>query len=242
MMKKILLTLVLGIFIVTLASASLPAVEQNVCIQIKTILNTSSVNISTITYPNETTLFLNKDMTKNALTFNYTFCGTDTIGIYIYDYFDAEEEVYVNDFEVTPTGFILETSDSLLYIIILIATFILFLAFLYPAIKLPYANIPQADGSITKINKTKYFKLLSIWFAYGFFMWFLQTLNAISTNFIKLTYLSNFITDIFTYSQWFSVGITFLILAILFIELWKDIILSQTIKRYGKAFLDGRLQ
>ena len=242
MMKKIILTIILGIFLITLASASLPAVEQNVCIQIKTILNTSSVNISTITYPNETTLFLNKDMTKNALTFNYTFCGTDTIGIYIYDYFDAEGKVYVNDFEVTPTGFILETSDSLLYIIILIATFILFLAFLYPAIKLPYANIPQADGSITKINKTKYFKLLSIWFAYGFLMWFLQTLNAISINFIKLTYLTNFITNIFTYSQWFSVGITFLILIILFIEVWKDIILSQTIKRYGKAFLDGRLQ
>ena len=241
-MKKILLTIILGIFLITLASASLPAVEQNVCIQIKTILNTSSVNISTITYPNETTLFLNKDMTKNALTFNYTFCGTDTIGIYIYDYFDAEGKVYVNDFEVTPTGFILETSDSLLYIIILIATFILFLAFLYPAIKLPYANIPQADGSITKINKTKYFKLLSIWFAYGFLMWFLQTLNAISINFIKLTYLTNFITNIFTYSQWFSVGITFLILIILFIEVWKDIILSQTIKRYGKAFLDGMLQ
>ena len=241
-MKKILLTIMLGIFLISLASASLPEVEQNVCIQIKTILNTDWVNISSLTYPNETTLFLNEEMTKNALTFNYTFCGTDTTGNYIYDYFDAEGKVYVNDFEVTPTGFILETSDSLLYIIILIATFILFLAFLYPAIKLPYANIPQADGSITKINKTKYFKLLSIWFAYGFFMWFLQTLNGISTSFIKLTYLSNFITNIFTYSQWFSVGITMLILIILFIEVWKDIILSETIKKHGKAFLDGRLQ
>ncbi len=241
-MKKILLTIMLGIVLITVVSASLGTFKQNDCVNIKTILNTTSVNISTISYPNETTLFLNQEMTKNALTFNYTFCGTDTIGTYIYDYFDTEGEVYVNDFEVTPTGFSLETSDSLLYIIILIATFTLFLAFLYPAIKLPYANIPQADGSITKINKTKYFKLLSIWFAYGFLMWFLQTLNAISTSFIKLTYLSNFITNIFKYSQWFSVGITFLILTILFIEFWKDVILSKTIKRYGKAFIDGRLQ
>ena len=145
-------------------------------------------------------------------------------------------------FEVTPTGFILETSESILYIIILISTFILFLAFLYPTITLPYSNRTEPDGSITKITKAKYLKLLSFWFAYGFLMWFLQTLNAISTNYITLTYLSNFITNIFTYSQAFSVGITFLILFIIMIEVWKDIILSKTIKKFGKAFSDGRLQ
>ena len=147
-----------------------------------------------------------------------------------------------SNFEVTPTGFSLETSESILYVIILIVTFILFLGFLYPAIKLPYSNRTNKDGSITKITKAKYLKLLSIWFAYGFFMWFLQTLNGISKSFITLTYLSNFITNIFIYSQWFSVGVTFLILIIMFIEIWKDIILSKTIKKYGKAFLDGRLQ
>ena len=145
-------------------------------------------------------------------------------------------------FQVTPTGTILDTSESMLYIIILIATFILFLAFLYPAITLPYSNKTNPDGSITRISRAKYLKLLSVWFAYGFLMWFLQTLNGISSSFITLTYLSNFITGIFTYSQWFSVGITFLILIIIFIEIWKDIILSKTIKRYGKAFMDGRIQ
>jgi len=147
-----------------------------------------------------------------------------------------------SDFEVTPTGTILETPESLLYIIILITTFILFLGFLYPAIKLPYSNKTNPDGSITKITRAKYLKLLSVWFAYGFLMWFLQILNGISKSFITLTYLSNFITNIFTYSQWFSIGITFLILTIILIEIWKDIILSNTIKRYGKAFLDERFQ
>ena len=73
-------------------------------------------------------------------------------------------------------------------------------------------------------------------------MWFLQTLNGVSTSYTTLTYLSNFITNIFRYSQWFSVGITYLILIIIFVEIWKDIILSKTIKKYGKAFVDGRLQ
>jgi len=126
--KKIILTIILGIFLISMASASLPPVEQNVCIQIKTILNTTSVNISTITYPNETTLFLNQDMTKNALTFNYTFCGTDTIGIYIYDYFDAELNTYVNDFKVTPDGKEFTTQNSISYLgFILIILFTFFL-------------------------------------------------------------------------------------------------------------------
>ena len=145
-------------------------------------------------------------------------------------------------FKVTPTGQALETSESLLYVVILIITFILFLGFLYPAIKLPYSNKTNKDGSITGITRAKYLKLLSIWFAYGFFMWFLQTLNGISKSFITLTYLSNFITNIFTYSQGFSLAVTFLILIIMFVEVWKDIIISKAIKRYGKAFIDKELQ
>ncbi len=249
-MKKIILTIILGIFLITLASASLNSLgtfKQNDCINIsQTCATCTYVNISSVSSNNDSNLISNVEMIDfGSGEWRYEFCNTsatgrhDVKGIGDVNGIDSSFAVY---FEVTPTGFLLETQDSLLYIIILITTFILFLAFLYPAIKLPYANIPQADGSITKINKTKYFKLLSIWFAYGFLMWFLQTLNAISINFIKLTYLSNFITNIFTYSQWFSVGITFLILIILFIEVWKDIILSQTIKRYGKVFLDGRLQ
>ncbi len=145
-------------------------------------------------------------------------------------------------FEITPTGLKLETSDSILLIIILIGTFILFLGFLYPAITLPYSNKTNEDGSITKVTKSKYLKLLSVWFAYGFLMWFLQTLNLISISFIKLSNLSNFITNIFIYSQGISVGITFLIIFIIMIETWKDIILSNTIKKFGRAFTDGRLQ
>ena len=145
-------------------------------------------------------------------------------------------------FEVTQTGLTLETSDSILLVVILIATFILFLGFLYPAITLPYSNKTHEDGSITRISKAKYLKLLSVLFAYGFLMWFLQTLNLISTSFIKLTNLTNFITNIFTYSQSLSVGITLLIIFIIFIETWKDIILSNTIKKFGKAFTDGGLQ
>jgi len=104
MNKKILVTIILGIFLIGFASASLGTFSQNQCVVIKTILNTSEVNISTISYPNGTTAISNKEMTKVARTFNYTFCDTNSLGTYNYDYFDAEGNTYVNSFEITPSG------------------------------------------------------------------------------------------------------------------------------------------
>ena len=250
-MKKILMVLLIGMFFISLASASisdLRSVHINDCIiLVQTCSDCTYNNLTSVSYPNRTTyaLFGEIAMAKFGTKYNYTFCETSELGEYLVDGhgdLGGTDTIWNYVFTVTPTGFTIDTSESLIYIIILIATFILFLSFLYPAIKLPYSNKTNKDGSITRLSKAKYLKLLSIWFAYGFLMWFLQTLNAISTSFIQLTYLSNFITNIFTYSQLFSVGITFLILIIVFIEIWKDIILSQTIKRFGKAFLDGRLQ
>ena len=248
-MKKILLILIIGIFFISFVSPvqqSMGTFKQGEEINLIQICdNCSYNNISTILYPNSSVIISNVTMTKDDTYYNYTFSDTSTLGNYIVNGFgdlDGVKTTWSYDFEVTSTGFILETADSLLYIIILIVTFILFLGFLYPAIKLPYSNKVNPDGSITGITRAKYLKLLSIWFAYGFFMWFLQTLNGISSSFIKLTYLSNFITNIFTYSQGFSLVVTFLILIIMFVEVWKDIIISKAIKRYGKAFIDKRLQ
>ena len=249
-MKKILLILIMSMFLISLVSAecSIPTVKQGDTIQLTQSCTDCSdgVNVTKIIFPNNTIAQLGQfEMTGNGSNYNLTFSNTDALGTYIY-YAEGNLSGVVFSqgctFEVTPTGFLLETSESLLYIIILLSTFLLFLGFLYPAITLPYSNKVEPDGSIRRIMKAKYFKLLSIWFAYGFLMWFLQTLNSISTSFISLDYLSNFITNIFTYSQLFSVVVTFLILTILFIETWKDIIISETIKRYGKALVNADLK
>lgn len=252
-MKKIFMALVLSIFLINLVSASISNIgtfPRNSCIELPQTCTTCSWNnISKIFIEgvsiNQTILLQEISMIKSGITYNYTFCDTSRDGEYIVEGhgdLDGTDDSWNYKFEITQTGFTLETSESILYIIILIITLILFLGFLFLAIKLPYSNKTNDDGSITRITRAKYLKLLSIWFAYGFFMWFLQTLNGISSSFIKLTYLSNFITNIFTYSQGFSLAVTFLILIIMFIEVWKDIIISKAIKRYGKAFIDKRLQ
>jgi hypothetical protein len=99
--------------IVPLASADLGTFQQNSPVEIKTILNTTSVNISTISYPNSTLIISNQAMTKNGLNFNYTFYNTSKLGTYIYSYFDAEGNVYVNSFTITPTGNIFNNALSI---------------------------------------------------------------------------------------------------------------------------------
>ena len=250
-MKNILLTLIFGVFILSFASAEIQTLgtfkqgeEINL---IQTCASCTFNNITSVLYPNSTEVIGNFEMTRTGSVYNFTLSSGNitSIGEYIVNGIgdlDGIDTVWNYNFFITPTGFDLETSESLLYIIILISTFILFLGFLYPAITLPYSNKVNKDGSITKIARAKYLKLLSIWFAYGFLMWFLQTLNLISISFIKLTNLTNFITNIFTYSFGISVGFTLFITFLILIESWKDIILSNTIKKFGKAFTDGRLQ
>ena len=249
-MKKLMLFLMLGVFLISFANAEIQTLgtfkqgeEINL---IQTCATCTFNNITSILSPNSSQIVGEQTMTKLGTVYNFTLSSTNTslVGEYIVNGFgdlDGTDTVWNYNLFVTPTGFTLETSDSILLIIILMATLILFLGFLYPAVTLPYSNKTNKDGSITRIAKSKYLKLLSIWFAYGFLMWFLQTLNLISTSFIKLTNLTNFITNIFTYSWGISVGFTLFITFLIFIETWKDIILSNTIKKFGKAF-PGKLQ
>lgn len=130
-MKKITSFLILGIFIIAFApfvNATLPDIASGDCISIKTILNSSSVNISTVSYPNSTMIIINEEMTKNAQTFNYSFCNTNELGNYIYDYFDNEGNVYVNDFNVTSTG---ESGTNLYLILLTCLAVIFFIASLF---------------------------------------------------------------------------------------------------------------
>lgn len=113
MKYKLILVMIIGLFLISFCSASLGTFKQGDCVDIKTILNTSAVTISSLNYPNSSTALGITEMEKNGLTFNYTFCNTSTLGNYNYDYNDSEGNVYVNDFLVTANGQIQSTSQGL---------------------------------------------------------------------------------------------------------------------------------
>jgi hypothetical protein len=105
--NKFSLIILIAVLIISLSGisfASLGTYKQNSCVQIKTILNASWVNISTISFPNSNLASSNKIMSKIGQTFNYSFCNTSIVGTYVYDYIDSNGDVYVNDFDITSTG------------------------------------------------------------------------------------------------------------------------------------------
>ena len=124
-MKKILLTIMLGIFLVTLASASLDSLgtfKQNDCLNIsQTCATCTYVNISSVSSNKNSNLLTNVEMTNfGSGEWRYEFCSTSEISRYdvkgIGDVSGVNSSFAVY-FDVTPSGFI----DTLgFYIVLLI--------------------------------------------------------------------------------------------------------------------------
>jgi hypothetical protein len=113
----VLMVIVLIFSLSPLVSASLGSFKQGDCVNIKTILNSSFANLSTVSYPDSSIALTGKLMTKRGYSFNYSFCNTSTLGTYIYDYNDDSGNVYVNDFIITPTGYQADTGKSMVMLI-----------------------------------------------------------------------------------------------------------------------------
>lgn len=129
MKNKYVLFMLLGILLIGTMSASLGTFKSGSCVDIKTILNTSAVTISSINYPNSLSALGIKPMTKKGLTFNYTFCDTYNLGTYNYDYNDTEGNVYVNSFEITSSGSSSSNISNYFWILIILTWGVAFVGF-----------------------------------------------------------------------------------------------------------------
>lgn len=92
----------------------------------QTVTNSTYCNLSKITYPNNSILNLNSQMTKSTNDYNYSFTP-DSLGEHSYVTCcnpDGTETCVGVSFEVTPTGYDITTSKS---IIILVGLAIMFL-------------------------------------------------------------------------------------------------------------------
>ena len=123
MKKTILLTIMLGIFLITLVSADLGTFEQTECVDLKGNLDAVNVSIS-VYFPNSTVAFENVQMVNvRGDIWEYNFCNTLVIGEYIYDYCDhGGNNCKENTFLITPSG----QSDNLgLYIILILIVYLI---------------------------------------------------------------------------------------------------------------------
>lgn len=150
--------------ILPMVSAELGTFKQNKCVELKTILNgTSWVNLSTVSYPNSTIIFINEEMTQNGPSYNYTFCNTDSIGVYVYDYYDDLGNIYSNDFIIAYLGQRLTTSNSIIYLIMFLVIFFVFGMVMFFISQLPSDNDKDPEGKLLSISYLKYLRS-GLWF------------------------------------------------------------------------------
>lgn len=139
------------------------------------------------------------------------------------------------EFKVTPSGKEIDTSQSVIYLIIMFAIFFFFVFNLFVAIITPYKDKLNAKGEIIELMPIKYIKLFAISMSYLFFILFLNSLVGLSENYIELLIFSGFIGFLFTIFMYMSYPFMVVILVIALFQVLIDIKNKRIIENLGSA-------
>jgi len=138
-MKRILITLLIGMFLFNIVSADgdIGIVKQWDCIDLYNYCPTCTyINLTAIQYPNQTISLMNLVMVKTNNNYVYNFCDTGELGGYSYTTCGDKATVLTCEdmtFESTPSGSLMKDGDSLvifgsLAVMIILSSVFLFLA------------------------------------------------------------------------------------------------------------------
>jgi len=132
-MKKILLTLIIGMFLINFISADgdIGIVKQWDCIDLYNYCPTCTyINLTAIQYPNQTVSTMNLAMTKTNKNYVYEFCDTGKLGGYSFTTCGDKATVLTCEdisFEVTPSGFV--WSNGLYFLLIALSVGVIILGY-----------------------------------------------------------------------------------------------------------------
>ena len=204
----------------------------------------SYVNLTNIQTPTTSNNY-NLAMQKSGTNFNYTINSSSELGCYSYTVCGDKSGTFICetiDFEVTPNGDQMETSQSLMYIILLVINLLFLTIFIILAVKIPYENEKTKDErgreSVVKVTKSKYLKIICVWFSIGLFLWFITIITGMVNNYISFQPLKDMIVNLYFFTQILSYCVSTGIVWLIFYNIWKDIILNKIILKEGKAILN----
>jgi len=230
-MKNKILLIIVGVLLITTMSASLGTFKKDECVNIKTILDTSEVNISTISYPNSSLALENVSMEKRGQTFIFSFCNTSDLGTYIYDYYDGVTgDTYVNDFVITRSGKELTMEEAIIYGLTFAGSLILFFICFYFAVSIRWKNDRDQEFKLVSVSSLKYFKLILIGVCYALLNWILNLLVGLS-DYLSLTMYSGFFSFMFELMARLAFPFIFVLGLIFLWAIKEDIKLKQLIKK-----------
>lgn len=234
MKSKLIICLMLGVFLISMASASLDTLgtfKQNDCINIsQTCATCTYVNISSIGNNEDSNLISNVAMTNFGNgEWKYEFCETEIIGRYdvkgIGDVSGVDSSFAVY-FDVTYGGDVVSPSQATLYAILLFVLIFVFVITILGINQLPSSNTQDEEGKILSISYLKYLRPVG-WF----FLWML---------FIAILYLSSNIAFAFLTGELFAQTL-FMLFKICF-GLTSVIVVVWIIWIYRQMFHDKQMQ
>lgn len=247
MKDKLLVTLiVMSLFLISggLAEAqtleSLNNIDTNTPIGlIQTCATCTFNNLTSFTYvPSSDEIVSNVVMTRDGSEYNYTIAGQTRKGEYLacgVGDIDGSDRTWC--FKVF-VGKSLSLAESFFYMILMGLSVFSFILFTFYGIKIPLTNERNEEGAITRITKFKYLKLLSIWFAFGSAIWFLNLLTGVFNFFVTSDFGYTLVSRIYLVSLTLTYGATITILGLLFIFVYWDMFHWNEIKKWGKSHVE----
>ena len=215
-MRKLLLLLILGIFLISFASAdvSIGTVKQGDSIQLtQTCSNCTYVNLTSVLYPNNNYALLGQyEMTKTDENFNYTWTNTSALGEYIYTTcgdLNGINTCQSVGFEVTGTGAEFSTAKSIFYLGLLCLLVFLFVVDGVLISKLPSGNSTSDSGKVLSISILKYLKATLVVAAWGLISSILFITSSIANNYLIEPAFYNFFFTLFRASTILAVPVLF---------------------------------
>jgi len=197
-MRKIFLFVFLAFIFINLTNLASSAdtispIKVSTCGQLPQLDATVAwENVTSVQLPDKSINNFGQFMDKNGPYFNFTFCNTSQLGTYYVNGYDNNSISWKYDFKVTANGQALETSNSLLYVIVLVISFVFFVIAIWGGLALPYQNKrDQMTGYILAVENLKYLKMFCWAIAYlmvlimSYFGWI------ISQMFLYIDFLGN---------------------------------------------------
>ena len=227
-MKKVLLFLILGIFLISIASAEIQTLgvfEQNTDINLIQICGTCTFNnITAVLFPNSTIAVSNLAMERDGTFYNHTFTNTSSLGEYIVNGFGdlgGTDTAWSYTFKVTSFGTTLQNS-GVVYGVLLLIFFFMDLIIFYLISRLDKENFRNDEGIFVGISIQKYLRVILIGVSYGLILLTLNLMNATANTSSQISQFSGIIGGIFQAMLSAAWIWTFIIVIWLAVMGWKD--------------------
>lgn len=144
------------------------------------------------------------------------------------------DSAFATYFEVTPSGKVASTGDSLLYSLFALISFGWICLLSFFILIMPSGNEKDDSGFEGKVIKIKYFRVLLIFFLYPSMILLLNFLNGLATNFTALSMFAGTLGFLFETMMRLSWPFTILIVVWIVVMLIHDTNVNKQLDRFDK--------